>query len=133
MAVRKRKVTRRNYRDFYKTTLMVDFGSDIAIHHINENKNDNSIQNLVALPRHLHSRFHSLKQFAKECQEGLLTLDRITPKELRVLNDYINCYKECMEWVKKRNEAACRVGISCDMEFSARDIYLHEHGREVAL
>ena len=30
MAVRKRKVTRRNYRDFYKKTLMVDFGSDIA-------------------------------------------------------------------------------------------------------
>ena len=130
---RKCKVTKRNYRDFYKETLGVDFGSDIAIHHINENKDDNSIQNLVALPRSLHSRFHSLKQFAKECQSGLLTLDRITSKELRVLSDYINCYKECMEWVKKRNEVASRVGISCNMEFSARDIYLHEHGKEVTL
>ena len=46
MAVRKRKVTRRNYRDFYKKTLMVDFGSDIAIHHINENKTDNRACNL---------------------------------------------------------------------------------------
>ena len=130
---RKRKVTKRNYRDFYKETLGVDFGSDIAIHRINENKDDNSIQNLVALPRSLHSRFHSLKQFAKECQSGLLTLDRITSKELRVLSDYINCYKECMEWVKKRNEVASRVGISCNMEYSARDIYLHEHGKEVSL
>lgn len=112
---RKRKVTRKNYRDFYKETLMVDFGSDIAIHHINGNRDDNSIQNLVALPRRLHSRFHLLQRFVKECERGLFELDRLRPSELKAIKDYFDCYEECMKWVKKRNDRAIMVGIYLEM------------------
>ena len=47
-----------NYRQYYKEYYNIDFGKEYAIHHIDQNRDNNNIHNLILLPRTLHSRFH---------------------------------------------------------------------------
>lgn len=53
---RKRKQT--NYRQYYKDYYGIEFGSDMAIHHIDFDRSNNSIDNLIMLPIGLHSKYH---------------------------------------------------------------------------
>lgn len=51
-----------NYIKFYKKQLKVDFNSsEYEVHHIDGNKKNNDINNLVLLPKSLHKRFHGLQ------------------------------------------------------------------------
>lgn len=45
-------------RKLYKKHYGMDFGSSYDIHHIDLNKNNNDISNLLLLPQELHRRFH---------------------------------------------------------------------------
>ena len=47
-----------NYRKAYKQRYRIDFGSDYDIHHIDMNRENNNIQNLILLPKELHQRLH---------------------------------------------------------------------------
>ena len=47
-----------DYRRYYKEYYSIDFGSEYSIHHIDQNRENNDIRNLILLPRKLHSRFH---------------------------------------------------------------------------
>lgn len=47
-----------DYRKEYKKHYGIDFGSDYQIHHIDFNHENNSIDNLILLPKELHQRLH---------------------------------------------------------------------------
>jgi hypothetical protein len=51
----------KNYREKYKRYYNIDFGSEYVVHHIDENKQNNDISNLLLLPRKLHSKYHACK------------------------------------------------------------------------
>lgn len=53
-----RKPTRNNYRQYYKEYYNIDFDKTFAIHHIDGNRDNNDISNLLLLPSDIHDRFH---------------------------------------------------------------------------
>ena len=47
-----------NYRDKYKRRFGIDFGPDMAVHHIDFDRSNNDISNLILLPSKLHAKYH---------------------------------------------------------------------------
>lgn len=108
---RKRKGTKWNYRDFYQDVMQIKLPSDFHVHHINERRGDNDLNNLVALPRELHERYHNLKNDIHFIN-GDFQLGAIPYYEINNIIDFFTCYRECMEWIDKRNYHAFEIGVS---------------------
>lgn len=75
-----------DYRIKYKKHYEIEFGTDYVIHHIDEDRNNNDISNLLLLPRDLHSKYHEYKREFLDQSDGevdLYTLERL----LSVLKD----------------------------------------------
>lgn len=53
-----RKAIKFDYRRFYKEYYGIDFGPDMAIHHIDFDRKNNRIENLLLMPRSLHAKYH---------------------------------------------------------------------------
>lgn len=53
--------TKTQYRKFYKKYYKIDFSNDYVVHHIDGNRDNNNIENLVMLPKALHTKYHILK------------------------------------------------------------------------
>ena len=49
-----------NYRKFYVEQTKQKLPKDWEVHHINKDRDDNRIINLVALPKELHTKYHTL-------------------------------------------------------------------------
>lgn len=47
-----------NYRKYYKNYYGIDFLHEYDIHHIDEDRENNKINNLILLPKNLHKRYH---------------------------------------------------------------------------
>lgn len=46
------------YRQLYKKYYGIEFGADYEVHHIDMNHSNNSINNLILLPKELHRKLH---------------------------------------------------------------------------
>ena len=99
-----------NYRKFYRDTfgLRKQQLEGFDIHHIDCNRENNNILNLVALPSKLHKQFH----FNLNCSptEIVITgeLKSIVDGgkddfSLNALARYIETKKECNKWLDYRN------------------------------
>ncbi len=67
-----------NYRKYYKEYYGIEFDGSYAIHHIDFDRSNNDINNLLLLPGKLHSRYHFLLNgfdFGKEQKKGTVSLD----------------------------------------------------------
>lgn len=53
---RKRKHV--DYRQLYKYYYGIEFGRDMVVHHIDFDRSNNSIGNLLLLPNEVHARYH---------------------------------------------------------------------------
>lgn len=53
-----KKVTRHNYRQYYKEYYGIEFGKEYSVHHIDMNRDNNDISNLLLLPRFIHNKLH---------------------------------------------------------------------------
>lgn len=50
-----------DYRKLYKEHYCIEFGSDYAVHHIDGNRSNNDISNLLLMPRHIHTAWHNVQ------------------------------------------------------------------------
>lgn len=50
-----------NYRKYYKEYYGIEFGKDMEVHHMDENKDNNEIYNLLLLPKDVHKAIHNSK------------------------------------------------------------------------
>lgn len=98
----------KNYRLKYKRYYGIEFDKSYEIHHIDFNKQNNDIDNLLLLPKELHNKYHyylqvldllnwkkgKLELNLKISQFGLLTY---------VSNDaiieFVKVYNECQKWL----------------------------------
>lgn len=96
----------KDYREKYKRHYGIDFGKEFAIHHIDENRNNNDINNLILLPNELHSKYHAQKeQLNIAFEDGIctkLTYSGIKVFELQLwyLDKYVEVIKEVTKWVE---------------------------------
>ena len=98
-----------NYRKKYEDYFNVNLPSDIVVHHIDANRENNSLDNLVAMPRELHSRYHSQKNelfsVLSHADDKYLDLEIIISGialnnyYLEMMKSFINTYNECWEWL----------------------------------
>lgn len=62
-----------NYRQLYKEWYGIEFGRDMAVHHIDYDRTNNEIDNLLLLPMELHIQYHVIMSHL-----GGMGTDRLT-------------------------------------------------------
>lgn len=90
-----------NYRALYKKHYNIQFGREYDVHHIDGNRENNSIDNLVLLPSKLHHQYH----FSKSIVESVPLCTRIKGSIHQSNNYYYDCLsrflsilRECNKW-----------------------------------
>lgn len=98
----------KNYREKYKRHYGIDFGKEYAIHHIDGNRENNEIENLLLLPMALHSKYHTYRDmfiayagsgicfdltYSGSCLRGL---------QLSQLDDLRKVLNEIQEWIEAK-------------------------------
>ena len=91
------------YRKFYTEQTGVKLPKGFVVHHIDLNRGNNQIDNLVAVPSKLHSKFHvsiidNIDITSKVCSvvEGG---NRYNSYCMQMLNHFIRNYTEMCMWV----------------------------------
>lgn len=114
-----------DYKKLYAESFGITWDNDLEIHHIDRNRDNNHISNLILLPRELHSELHKWLTEIKH-YEGATGKDVITLMQEQVLNigntfvassiDGIsNVLSKCMGWgllkaVRYRNCDGSHIG-----------------------
>ena len=106
-----------NYRKFYEETLGLILKKEDEVHHLDLNRKNNDIYNLIGIPRKLHKQYHSylriyedgLKmelgtsiEFQKEYEFEIKKWKKHTEK-------LINIENEIKIYIKKRNSLLLEV------------------------
>lgn len=107
-----------NYRKFYKDYYGIDFGPEYDIHHIDQNRNNNDIKNLLLLPKRLHSQLHWVNN-------TLFAYFNNSKNFLQIMNNAHHCNylsstvemwrvlcEEMPKWIRrKESEDSCKEGF----------------------
>jgi hypothetical protein len=91
----------KNYRTKYKRYYDIDFDKDFAIHHIDGNRNNNDINNLLLLPRGLHNKLHMCFKTLKFAFGNELTLNKIIfikKSQLKEVKKFFDALEEVNKW-----------------------------------
>jgi len=94
------------YKKIYQECLGIKIdGSLYDIHHLDENRKNNRLENLLMLPKGLHHKYHFYKNKLSNI-EPFIT-DIITVKSygqgynnqiISVINNFIQVWEECNKW-----------------------------------
>lgn len=100
----------KNYRYKYKKYYDIDFSKDYDIHHIDFDRNNNEINNLILLPKKLHNKYHLLCNMLFGATIGgekkidvSLELYNVS-HTADVLEKFAQTLKEMKEWVIYKND-----------------------------
>lgn len=102
-----KKVTRNNYRQYYKEYYGIDFGKEFAVHHIDMNRDNNEISNLLLIPSSTHNKFHlSSYIYDSGCKAINPNLKGINASclnyEIEMLKVYLDSIIIIQEWLGYR-------------------------------
>lgn len=109
-----------NYRKFYKNYYSIDFGPDMVVHHIDEDRENNEIYNLLLLPSELHQRWHSIKRKCKSMQEIETITESFSMRSgsYRVAMSYLREYEKVREdverWILYKSQLDCEKRWGCE-------------------
>ena len=90
----------KDYRVKYKRYYDIEFGNDYAVHHIDGDRTNNDISNLVLLPKELHSKYH----FQKSIIDSQPLPTRITGNGLNSQSYYLACLESFMKTLQECNK-----------------------------
>lgn len=102
----------KTYRNIYTKQYGLELPKDYEIHHIDQNRNNNNIINLIAIPKRLHRDYHNLIQsnlhlidfkFSFNVNTSVQTID-IDSEFLSFLNDLFILKKIIFNFVKSRDD-----------------------------
>ena len=96
-----------DYRKYYKEYFGIDFDASFEVHHIDTDRSNNNIENLILLPKELHKRLHSCMaetcintnnlQGFSEC--GNQTVCSIVSVQLKMIQ---KVYEDLQIWAARR-------------------------------
>lgn len=90
-----------SYRKIYSEITGVEVPIYFDVHHIDFDRNNNDIENMVALPKKLHSDYHKHLPYLNY---GLPTqLSILNIGYINLLTDYINIHIQCSKWINHRD------------------------------
>ena len=102
-----RKRKKFDYRQFYKEYYGIDFDDSMVIHHIDFDRSNNNIDNLLMMPKELHAKYHWNVSALGGAGTGMINSDaRITgnlccdSSRLRGLADALD---EIADWVRTKH------------------------------
>ena len=90
------------YRDFYKKYFAIQFDDSFDIHHINGDRKDNDISNLVLIPKVLHQTLHKVLCDASFCQspfDYILVFSKMDERTFQIIKDLYH-------WIDLKEQAA---------------------------
>jgi hypothetical protein len=92
------KQYRRKYKDYYN----IDFDEEYVIHHIDFDKTNDDIENLLLLPRDLHLRYHSIVANLEMSSNHScsLLIGEIGSYEVEAFKRYAEVLAEIYKWQK---------------------------------
>ena len=98
-----RKVTKRNYRQYYKEYYGIDFGKDMDVHHLDFNRDNNNIDNLLLIPKEVHNKFHLCCTLASAIKDycspqKLILKNSGSPYEVQMIKNYFDAIEEMEKW-----------------------------------
>lgn len=107
----------KNYREKYKRYYGIEFGKEYAIHHIDFDRQNNDIGNLLLLPVELHQRYHFYLTAlcGANWKNGQLAIDtKLSVFGLLPCNNddyltgFVETVKECKKWVQYKESLDMR-------------------------
>ena len=90
------------YRDYYKKFFEIQFDNSFDVHHINGNRDDNDIDNLLLLPKILHQTLHKVLYNASFCEspfDYILQFSTLDDETFQII-------KDLRYWKDLRDDAA---------------------------
>lgn len=100
----------KSYRYKYKKYYGIEFSKDFDVHHIDFDRNNNEIENLILLPKKLHNKYHLLcnmlfgKTISVEKKIDVsLELYNVS-RTADILEKFAQTLKEMKEWVIYKND-----------------------------
>lgn len=101
-----------NYRKFYKDYYNIDFDKTFQVHHLDFDRNNNDISNLLLLPKELHQRYHTYLQQLDliDWKSGKLEIStRIDQRRFDMFTDdvlleFLETVKECEQWLMYKQQ-----------------------------
>lgn len=126
-----------NYRKFYAEQTGLPVPKDFDIHHLDGNRDNNSISNLVAIPKKLHHQYHWYKnQVSLEISEGDLIPRGYTDGGKAFLDyfvsrlvDFKKPFYEVGEWVDYRNYLLGDFVNTCEIHNYKKADAVHDNNR----
>jgi hypothetical protein len=97
-----------DYKKLYAERFGITWDNDLEIHHIDRNRDNNDISNLILLPRELHSELHKwlteIKHYEDATGKDVITL--MQEQVLNIGNTFVsssivgisNVLSKCMGW-----------------------------------
>jgi hypothetical protein len=100
-----------HYRKFYEKVLNVKLIKDFHVHHIDGNRENNEINNLLALPKDLHNKYHKcVNDYYRYCHSKKLNVKINSHNcnfafqfEVNTMNNLHSILKECQKYLLYRN------------------------------
>jgi hypothetical protein len=96
-----------NYRKYYEEQTGQTVPKGYEVHHINKDRGDNRIENLVALPVDLHCRLHGTEPKIGEIMVNVTGHTRrgigLLDYQIEQLQAFRDNYYEACEWVDYRD------------------------------
>lgn len=96
-----------NYRKIYEQHYNITLEKDMVIHHIDLDRSNNDISNLLMLPRSLHSKYHMCLNALRRSGDrtiisydakisGIVGNDNVY--QMIMLERFVEALKECNKW-----------------------------------
>lgn len=89
-----------NYRQLYKEWYGIEFGRDMAVHHIDYDRTNNEIDNLLLLPMELHIQYHVIMSHLGGNGNGQIEKVLLKPRQLGE-SDKAKCLKTLSETIER--------------------------------
>ena len=99
----------KNYREKYKRYYEINFGSEYSIHHIDLDRGNNDISNLLLLPKELHAKYHLILNSISICPDkpkadGFIDVRLsnilITDYNANMFSQLAETIEECHKWLE---------------------------------
>lgn len=103
----------KDYREKYKRFYNIEFGAEYVVHHIDLDRTNNDISNLLLLPRELHAKYHLILNAISICPQkpkadGFIDVRlsnfSITEYNAKMFELLPETIAECRKWLKWKHE-----------------------------